>query len=131
MHRKREAVWFAVLFVILSLALGWIFWNSTSAQVGVSMLGVPVISAMLASQGFTWKRKLVYAAATLALYLLGTAIADATGLIAAATEYVNAGTSFPSLWVLLYMAYLTAFPFVMLVLFAGRNPSLLWSKGES
>jgi len=128
MHRKRDAILFAALFVALSLALGWVFWNSTSAQVGVSMLAVPVISAMLAAQGFTWKRKLIYAAATLALYLLGSAIANATGLIALATDQLNSGTSFPSPWVLVYMAYLTAFPFVMLVLFVGRNPSLLWSK---
>ena len=128
MHRKRDAILFAALFVALSLALGWVFWNSTSAQVGVSMLAVPVISAMLAAQGFTWKRKLIYAAATLTLYLLGSAIANATGLIALATDQLNSGTSFPSPWVLVYMAYLTAFPFVMLVLFVGRNPSLLWSK---
>jgi len=131
MHRRREAVLFGVLFVILSLVLGWIFWTSTSTQVGVSMLAVPVMSAMLAAQGFTWKRKLIYAAATLALYLLGSVLAEATGLIALATEQINAGTSFPSPWVLLYMAYLTAFPFVMLVLFVGRNPSLLWSKTGS
>ncbi len=45
-------------FVLLSVVLGWFFWSSGSAQVGVSMLAVPVMSAMLASQGFSWKRKL-------------------------------------------------------------------------
>jgi len=130
MHPKREAVWFVVWFVILSLALGWIFWSSTAAQVGVSMLAVPVISAMLASQGFSWKRKLVYASATLALYLLGSVIADATGLIELASEQISTPTSFPSPWVMLYVAYLSAFPFVMLVLFVGRSPSLLWSKSR-
>ncbi len=128
MHPRREVATFIAGFVFLSLVLGWFIWSSSLAQVGVSMLAVPVISAMLASQGFSWKRKLTYAAATLGLYVLGSLIAEATGLAAAASQQIINSSSFPSLWVVLYMAYLSTFPFVMLVLFVGRNPALLWSK---
>ena len=128
MHPRRELATFIAGFVLLSLVLGWFFWSSSIAQVGVSMLAVPVISAMLASQGFSWRRKLTYAAATLGLYVLGSLIAEATGLAAAASQQIIDPSSFPSLWVVLYMAYLSTFPFAMLVLFVGRTPSLLWSK---
>jgi len=131
MQRSRlEVAKFAAWFALLSLLLGWLFWSSAAAQVGVSMLAVPVMSAMLASRGFTWKRKLAYASITLGLYVLGSMVAEVTGLLALATEVVNTGATFPPPSVLLYMAYLSAFPFVMLVLFVGRTPSLLWSKNE-
>lgn len=128
MHPRRDLVAFIVEFVVLSLVLGWIFFNNSFAQVGVSMLAVPVMSAMLASQGFTWKRKLMYTAATLGLYVLGSLIAEATGLVELASQQILDPNSFPSLSVVLYMAYLSTFPFAMLVLFVGRNPTLLWSK---
>lgn len=115
-------------FALVSLVLGWVFWNSSLAQIGVGMLAVPVISAMLASQGFSWKRKLTYAGATLGLYLLGSAVAEATGIVALASEQILDASSLPSLPVVLYMAYLSTFPLVMLVLFVGRTPSLLWSR---
>ena len=92
------------------------------------MLAVPVMSAMLLSQGFSWKRKLTYAVATLGLYVFGSLIAQATGLVTLASQQILDSSSLPSLWVVLYMAYLSTFPFAMLVLFVGRNPALLWSK---
>ena len=131
MQPRRELVAFIVEFVVLSLILGWVFFNNSFAQVGVSMLAVPVMSAMLAAQGFSWKRKLAYAAATLGLYVLGTLIAQATGLVDLASQQILDPTTFPSLSVVLYMAYLSTFPFAMLVLFVGRNPTLLWSKTSS
>jgi uncharacterized membrane protein YphA (DoxX/SURF4 family) len=128
MHRKRDTLWFIVWFVVLSLALGWVFWQSGSAPVGLSMLAVPVTSAMLAAQGFSWKRKLTYAALTLGLYVLGSVIADVTGFLEFATQEANGAISLSSLWVILYEVYLFTFPLAMLVLFVGRRPSLLWSK---
>ncbi len=62
------------------------------------------------------------------LYVLGSYVAEATGLAAVASQQILDPSSFPSLWVVLYMAYLSTFPFAMLVLFVGRSPSLLWSK---
>ncbi len=130
MQPRRELITFIAGFVLLSLVLGWFFWSSSFAQVGVSMLAVPVISAMLASRGFSWRRKVTYAAATLGLYVAGSLVAQATGLVALASQQVLDSSSFPSLSVVLYMAYLSTFPFAMLLLFVGRNPSLLWSKTE-
>ena len=89
------------------------------------------MSAMLASQGFGWRRKLTYAAATLGLYVLGSWVAEATGSWRSASQQILDPSAFPSLPVVLYMAYLSTFPFAMLVLFVGRNPSLLWSKSRT
>jgi len=128
MQHRHETTIFVAWFAVWSLLLGWLFWINTSAQIGVSMLAVPVASSMLAARGFSWKRKLVYAGATFGLYLLGNGVANATGLIDLATERLSSNPSFPPVQVVLYMAYLTTFPFAMLVLFVGRTPSLLWSK---
>jgi pheromone shutdown protein TraB len=130
MHPRRELALFIAESVLLSLVLGWFFWNSTVAEVGVSMLAVPVISAMLASQGFGWRRKLTYTAATVGLYILGSQLARVTGLVELASKQILHPSSFPSLSVALYAAYLSTFPFAMLLLFVGRNPSLLWRKNK-
>jgi len=128
MRRSQRAVWFVAKSTVLSLVLGWLFWSSTSTLIGVSMLAAPVVSVMLAAEGFTWKRKLVYAVATTALYILGSAVADATGLMELANRQLTGNVALPSVWVVIYMTYLTTFPLLMLVLFAGRTPSLLWSR---
>jgi hypothetical protein len=127
MRPSRDVVRFALWFTVLSILLGWIVWSSTLWELGISMLAVPVICAMLASQGFTWKRKLTYASTTVALYVLGVVLADAAGLISRATQELNTAV-FPSVPIMIFMAYLSTFPFAMLVLFVGRAPSLLWSK---
>lgn len=128
MPNNRNTLWFIFWFVVFSLALGWVFWQSGSAPVGLSMLAVPVASAMLAAQGFSWKRKLTYAALTLGLYVLGSVIAEATGFLEIATQEANGTLALSSVWVVLYEVYLFTFPLALLVLFVGRTPSLLWSK---
>ena len=62
--------------------------------------------------------------------MLGSAIAMKSGVLERASQQVNEATGFPSMWTAAYAAYLTAFPLVMLVLFVGRNPALLWSRGD-
>ena len=57
MRSRRDIAVFAALFVALSLVLGWLVFDSDSPQVGVSMLAVPVVSAMLAARGFSLKRQ--------------------------------------------------------------------------
>jgi len=132
MQRRADIARFVVSFIVVSAALGWVFWSS-GALVGtysldVSMLAVPVVSAMLASVGFAWSRKLAYASITAGLYLVTGAAAELSGLHDLARRQLGGGASLPSVGVTLYMAFLMTFPFVMLVLFVGRTPQLLWSR---
>lgn len=135
MHAERHPVRFGVGFLVWSAVLGWVF-SSTRVVVGtyspsMSMLAVPCVGAMLAAVGFGWRRKIAYACTSLALYVLSTIVADVAGLGALASRQLNSPTSFPSVSVLLFMAYLSTFPFAMLILFVGRRPSLLWSTERS
>jgi hypothetical protein len=131
-HHRADIIRFAATFFILSAVLGWVF-SVTGALVGtysldVNMLAVPAVSAMFASIGFSWRRKLVYGSATLALYILSGMVAEFAGLNRLASERLATSASFPPIWINLYLAFLITFPFVMLVLFVGRRPALLWSR---
>ncbi len=132
MHRRADIIRFAVAFFALSALLGWLVWSSTSLAAilprGARMLAVPIVSAMLAAVGFSWRRKIVYVAATIGVYLVSGAIAGLAGLPKLASEQLSTSASFPPVWINLYLAFLTTFPFVMLVLFVGRTPALLWSR---
>lgn len=129
MQARRDAIIFGVSFIALSAVLGWLFANSTGPvgyYLDVSMLAVPVMSAMLASVGFGWRRKLTYSSITLGLYMLSGVVAELAGLHELARQQLTATDSFPSVWVVLYMTWLTTFPFLMMILFVGKKPSLMW-----
>jgi len=132
MRRSREPLYFVVAFVALSGVLGWVFWNATASlgsyTLSRSMLAVPVASAMIASRGFSLRRKVTYVLITLGAYALAGVLAEVTGVHEAAAEQLNSNASFPSVATVIYMTFLTTFPFLMLVLFVGRTPTLLWSK---
>ena len=130
MHPKADTVRFIAVFGILTTVLGWLFWSagasSGSNTMKSTMLAIPVVSAMLASVGFGWGRKLAYASSTLGLYMFSLALAEVTGLQDRVGQQLTTSGAFPSVFVTVYVALLTTFPFVMLVLFVGKTPSLLW-----
>jgi len=131
MRDRADIIRFAVVFLVLSILLGWLLSSargSVSYALDMSMTAVAVVSAMLASVGFTWRRKLTYAALTFGLYLLPAVAADLAGFGALARQQLHANVGFPSAIVVLYSAWMATFPFGMLVLFVGRRPSLLWSR---
>lgn len=131
MRRRRDVVAFIVWFVVLSVTLGWLSWKATAAARSTTvnvMLVVPVVSAMLAAQGFSWKRKLTYVAVTLGAYVLIGLAYDLLGLGDIAVRQATANASLPSIILMFYQVFVTAFPLAMLVLFVGRTPALLWSR---
>lgn len=134
MQRNREPLIFAATFLVYSAVLGWLFWSSTSYlgeySLERALLAVPVVSVMLAARGYVWKRKLVYAAMTVAVYVLARSVARVTGLDAFAAQELNTVGGFPSIGTMLYLAFLSAFPLAMLVLFVGRTPTLLWQAHD-
>lgn len=131
MRPRVDILRFAALFTLYCVVFGWVF-LSTRGGIGRlladSAITVPVISAMLASVGFGWRRKIVYSTLTLWLYLAPAYIADAVGLIGAIRSPDAPITALTSLAAALYLIWWTAFPLLMLVLFVGRNPTLMWSK---
>jgi hypothetical protein len=132
MRHSNEPLRFIVVFLVLSTALGWWFWSATASigsyHLNRSMLAVPVVSAMLASVGFPWKRKAVYVLVTLGVYALVGVVGAATGFEQTVGVQLGAMDAIPSLGTSLYMAFLATFPLAMLVLFVGRTPALLWSS---
>jgi len=132
MRLRSDVLLFSASFVVISMALGWLFWSVVTPAgayaLETTMLAVPVISAMLASIGFGWRRKLVYAAFTFGLYVFTSLVAEIVGLRETAIQQLAGTGGIPSAGVVLYVAWLTTFPLAMLVLFVGRTPSLLWSK---
>ncbi len=133
MRDRIGLIRFSASFAVLSTVLGWFFWSTTTTgSLGSytfqnGMLAAPVLGAMLASVGFRWKRKLTYSAITVVLCVMSGAAAELLGLRALVMTDVSRAASFPSVASILYVSWLTTLPFVMLVLFVGRTPSLLWN----
>lgn len=135
MSRRIQAVTFAVQFGVLSLVFGWLFWvlgglPAVDADVRQTMFVAPILSAMLASRGFPWRRKVVYSAITVGIYGLVSIVAQLAGVYEALDAGAGVVTSPLYLPILLYVAFVATFPLAMLVLFVGRNPQHLWSKAE-
>jgi len=126
---------FALTFATVSAALGWLFWT-TSVPLGAGraydlqdgMYVVPVVGVMIAATGFAWRKRLIYALATLAVYVVALLIAEATGLNESVGSRIAASVTLPPFSAMLYMAFLWTFPLAMLLLFVGRTPSLLWGN---
>lgn len=111
------------------LALGWQA-SSRFAQGLLSALvvGVPAWSLMTAAVGSPVRRKLVYSLGLLTFLLTFYLIAFWTGWhqLAAGSTVVKGAEQ--GVLVVAYRGALVASPFVTLVLFVGREPSLLWTS---
>ena len=92
------------------------------------IFGVPAASAMLCARGFGLRHRVTYALATLGLCLLVDVIAGLSGLSGLAWRQNETRTPY-GLGPIIYFAVTWALPFAMLILFVGRKPSLLWSRG--
>lgn len=131
MRLRADILRFAALFTVYCVALGSVFLlagGGIGRLLSDSAFVVPVISAMLASAGFGWRRKIVYSTLTLWLYLAPAYIADASGLIGAIGSPDAPMTALTSLGAALYLIWWTAFPLLMLMRFVGRTPTRMWSR---
>lgn len=114
------------IFVGSVLAYSLLLSAVTPDRLANSLFAVTVTSVIFAARGCSWKRKLVYAGAAFggvvlfdrAFFLLGL---DAR-LYAFGAEL--AATTFG----LLYLVFTVAYPLAVLLLFVGRDPSVLWVK---
>ena len=91
-----------------------------------------VIAVMLAAQGVTWGRKLLFVFVTLGLQGILVSAANLTGLTSVATAPASAGGTISG-WALtsavVLQVLVLGLPIAALALFVGRRPSVLWSAG--
>jgi hypothetical protein len=120
----------SILFaVVLYAVLQWV--TTSSFALWALDDATVVIAVMLAAQGFSWRRKMLFAGITAALAVLlfqvvahsflGSAATALTGLDVQATDWQLA--SFAIVQVLFL-----GVPLAALALFVGRRPSRLWSS---
>jgi hypothetical protein len=112
------------------------FWFLLARQMGAWQLGdVPVVVAViLAAQGTTWRRKLAFASVTVslvalafgffALFHLASPIPPTDPSLMTDMQYAGFFGSNMGLRLLLLGAPLV----MMLALFVGRRPSMLWTR---
>jgi len=114
-----------VLFKALSAAYfrGWPVSGYHTGEFSI------VLAVMVAALGVGWRRKLAFLAATFGGILAIEWFARAAGIAALAASDPTSGTvAFNSnVW---YFTMTPAFPIVMLALFVGRNPAVLWTRPD-
>jgi len=132
MQRNRDVLLFVVSFVLISLLLWLVLTRVQSAAAPFSLhslvFAVPAVSAMLSARGFGLRHRLAYAFATFGLCLLIDLVSGVSGLSGLAWRQNEARVPY-GLGPLIYFALTWAVPFAMLILFVGRRPSLLWTRG--
>lgn len=92
-----------------------------------SLIVIPVASVILSARGATWSRRLRYAGLVLAVFLTFDYLFVSLG---AASYLLGAGGFGPAAWALgvVYVAMSLAFPAGTLLVFVGRDPSMLWTE---
>jgi len=102
--------------------LSWLVWLGYTPA---------VIAVMLAAQGASWKRKLLFAGLTVGLSTGLFAVATLSGLAQAASSYATSGAELPTNAQLASIAarqvIIAGVPLAALALFVGRRPSVLWT----
>ena len=130
--RTRFAVWALVIAAVLFVALRWLSnWWPALWSLG---LATAVIAVMLAAQGVSWKRKVVFVGLTAALALGLHELALVSGLGAADVAALSAGEAGPTdlqlAAVVAIQVFFVAVPLAALALFVGMRPSVLWTAAE-
>jgi len=113
------------LLKLLSTAYA-VGWPVSGYQIGAFSI---VLAVMLSAVGVGWRRKLLFVSMTVGGILAIEWFSRAAGIAALAASGPSSGpVAFGSnIW---YFTITPAFPIVMLALFVGRNPAVLWSRAE-
>jgi hypothetical protein len=121
----QTLLWIAVLF-----ALAWLLVGRSSPEPLGQIIGYLVTSGViLAARGAPWKRRIVWAASTVVLGLLYGQLAQVPPLDAYLGGINAISPSDPRAPIVGFYALVgLALPVLVLVLFIGRRPSVLWSR---
>jgi len=131
--KTRFAVEGLVLAAVLYSVLRWLTVSWPDAWwLGYATAAVAV---MLAAQGVSWTRKMLFAGGTAALSVLLFAAVSRTFLLSAADVLRNSGVVGAShvlilAFVVVQLLFL-GMPLAALALFAGGQPTVLWTAPET
>lgn len=131
--RVRFVVSSLLIAAVLFAALQWAsaYWSALWSL----SLATAVIAVMLAAQGVSWKRKVLFVGITAVLALGLNEFALLSGLGAADTATLNPGPAGPTnlqlAAVVAIQLFFVAVPVAALALFVGRRPSVLWTPPEA
>ena len=123
-----------MLALLFAAAFYFVLRQYATSPLAVWALGdaTAAIAVMLAAQGFSWRRRLLFAGGTAALSLLLYEVVAHSFLGRAASALTALDIAVPTNWqIAAFVAVQVLFlgvPLAALALFVGRQPSRLWSK---
>jgi hypothetical protein len=124
---------FLGLTLVYSVALSAVLWSLPRVSYNPSdaLIVIPATSAILAARGATWRRRLVFAGIAMGGFLLADYVFLRSGLMHSSFEGLSQGDPWGSVVAVAYLAFAQGLPFVVMLLFVGRDPSVLWAKREA
>jgi len=132
MPKPRDLALFMGSVLGFAVALSAIAWLLPRVDYNPSdALGViGVASVILSARGASWPRRLLYSGIVIAGFIL----VDASFLISGLMHYAFAGLAAlnpgPSVLAITFVIFAQVFPLAVLVVFVGRDPSVLWIARE-
>jgi hypothetical protein len=92
-----------------------------------SLVTIPVVSVILSARAIDWRRRLAYAGVILGTFLAINFVFAYSGLLTEVGKALGDDLLASTIGVA-YIALSFAFPIGCLLLFVGRDPSILWAK---
>lgn len=108
-------------------ALAWWMPSLRSFNPSDSLVVIPVVSVILSARAAPWRRRLTYAGAILGTFVAINFVFAYSGLMAEVGQHIGADL-FASTVGVIYMVFSFAVPLGALLMFVGRDPSMLWAK---
>lgn len=128
--RRRDVAIFvgsALAYSVLLALLAWSLPRLLSYKPSDSLIVIAAASIILAARGAPYRRKLAHAGVLLGGFVVLDFALTASGFIAwVARGYVV--DPVPTVIGVVYEVFSYGFPLVVLVLFVGRDVSVLWAK---
>lgn len=132
-HADRDIALFVLAAVAASIAISALLWLApvigNSYTFRNSMFLVPALSVMVAAVGVGWRRKFGFVALTFALFVILDYAGARLGLQDMALDIEHFGAqAWPSVVTVGYQVFIAAYPIVVLIMFVGPRPSVLWTR---
>jgi hypothetical protein len=134
MQPRRDVAIFAgsvLAYSVLFSAIVWTLPRTHGFNPHDALITIPVVSVILSARGASWRRRLTYAGLDVVIFVLADYAFLASGLMAYSFAGLRTFQLVPSIMAVAYMFFAQVLPFFVLLLFIGRDPSILWVKAAS
>lgn len=130
MREHRDVALFAGSVLLYAILLSAIAWGLPRTHYNPSdaLIAIPVASVILSARGASWRRRLLYAGLVIGIFVIVDSAFLVSGLMHSAFEGLARLEPVVSVTAVAYMFFVQGFPLLILVLFVGRDPSVLWTK---